>query len=383
MPNSLPKMQSPFKIGSILVQPDRNILSFGDQRISLEPKIMDTLCVLAASPSAVLSREQIIARVWNIEYGGDESLTRAISLLRKAIEAGGGQRRDIQTISKRGYRLAVTPVSVSRSGIQSRAVPAPPQPQTAAETTPAAVLPETAPVRTMQTRDDEMIEQYQAERSAALAPARPRSASPPSKPRASADQPLRKMAFVLLPALIVLIAWPFLRPGEHELSTATFGAEVPVGYGRSVAVLPFDDNSGAQSHAYTARIIADEITLALGTLPDLRVAGRTATANVKQLNLSTFDIGRALNSTHIIDGMISQQGDTVRTIVQLIDTRDGNQSWSKSYQGNANDMFGLQKLIAADILSEIKIVLGIGFFNPIDLDIPQTTISTTVNNGGD
>lgn len=71
---------------------------------------MDVLCVLAQHAGLVLSRHALADRVWGSVHGSDESLTRAISLLRKAFRQAGVADLYIETIPKRGYRLT-QPVS--------------------------------------------------------------------------------------------------------------------------------------------------------------------------------------------------------------------------------------------------------------------------------
>src|SRR5205823_1927970 len=53
----------------------------------------------------------LIDRVWGKEFGADESLTRAISQLRKAFAETRDVPQVIETISKRGYRLIVSPAA--------------------------------------------------------------------------------------------------------------------------------------------------------------------------------------------------------------------------------------------------------------------------------
>jgi DNA-binding winged helix-turn-helix (wHTH) protein len=71
---------------------------------------MNVLCVLAEQPGVVISRTDLIDKVWHMEYGADEGLTRAISVLRKTFREGGEENVYIETVHKRGYRLAM-PVS--------------------------------------------------------------------------------------------------------------------------------------------------------------------------------------------------------------------------------------------------------------------------------
>jgi len=72
---------------------------------SVEPKIMSLLHVLASNAGEVMTREDLITAVWGVEYGGDERLSRAISILRKALGDKRGQYTHIVTISRVGYRL--------------------------------------------------------------------------------------------------------------------------------------------------------------------------------------------------------------------------------------------------------------------------------------
>jgi DNA-binding winged helix-turn-helix (wHTH) protein len=107
--------EAPFRIRDYLVDPNRNRITGPGGETALQPKMIEVLCALAERPGKVLSRSDLIDRVWGKEFGADESLTRAISQLRKAF----GDTRDvpqvIETISKRGYRLMVEPEDVAES----------------------------------------------------------------------------------------------------------------------------------------------------------------------------------------------------------------------------------------------------------------------------
>ncbi|WP_162875418.1 winged helix-turn-helix domain-containing protein [Sphingomonas crusticola] len=97
-----------FTIGAFRVDPGRNLVVTPTGEISLEPKIMDVLQLLADHPGEVLSRETIIDTVWGRSFGTDESLTRAISQLRKVFGDSRSPPAVIETIPKRGYRLVAS-----------------------------------------------------------------------------------------------------------------------------------------------------------------------------------------------------------------------------------------------------------------------------------
>lgn len=70
---------------------------------------MDVLCALARLQGKVVARVDLIDQLWDVQFGGDESLSRAISQLRKTFRTAGVVDEYIETIPKRGYRL-VQPV---------------------------------------------------------------------------------------------------------------------------------------------------------------------------------------------------------------------------------------------------------------------------------
>jgi TolB-like protein/Flp pilus assembly protein TadD len=67
--------------------------------------VMDVLCALAQQPGEMLSRDSLISLIWYFNPSADESLTRAISILRKVFRADSEGQPYIETVWKRGYRL--------------------------------------------------------------------------------------------------------------------------------------------------------------------------------------------------------------------------------------------------------------------------------------
>src|SRR6478752_1408333 len=106
-------LSTPFRLRDRLVTPARNSILGPEGETGIEPKIMAVLCVLAGDPGRVFTRAELIDQVWGTEFGTDESLTRAISHLRKALGDTRGEPAVIETIAKRGYRLLPGSLDVS------------------------------------------------------------------------------------------------------------------------------------------------------------------------------------------------------------------------------------------------------------------------------
>ena len=74
-------------------------------QFTMESKVMRVLEVLVDNKDEVLTRSDLIEAVWGVEFGGDERLSRAISLIRKALGDSRGEAKYIKTIPRRGYRF--------------------------------------------------------------------------------------------------------------------------------------------------------------------------------------------------------------------------------------------------------------------------------------
>ncbi|MBR9836130.1 MAG: hypothetical protein GYB42_13325, partial [Alphaproteobacteria bacterium] len=91
-----------------LVDPARLSIQSHKGSVTVEPKVMVLLQVLAERPGHIWSRDDLLNRIWPDGAGGDESLTRLVYLLRKAFSSVHGLNGLVTTVSKRGYVLDAT-----------------------------------------------------------------------------------------------------------------------------------------------------------------------------------------------------------------------------------------------------------------------------------
>ena len=104
--------QEDFLLGEWRVQPNLNRLSRGEDKVQVEPKLMDVLTFLASRAGEVVSKDDITDAVWTDRFITDSVVTRAIAALRRALEDDAHAPSFIETISKRGYRLICDPKPV-------------------------------------------------------------------------------------------------------------------------------------------------------------------------------------------------------------------------------------------------------------------------------
>ena len=112
-----------FVIGGWRVEPGCNRIFHcgGGVERKLEPRLMHLLCFLASNPGRTLSRDDLVAELWPRVIVTENSLTRAVSELRKHLCVAGGDPVKIETVPKKGYRLVVE--QAVNAKVRRRALP--------------------------------------------------------------------------------------------------------------------------------------------------------------------------------------------------------------------------------------------------------------------
>jgi DNA-binding response OmpR family regulator len=98
-------------IGDLTVDVPRRRVIVAGAELRLRPKEFDLLARLAAEPEVALSRERLMADVWDEKwFGSTKTLDVHVAALRKKLEqtARGARVPEIVTVRNHGYRLELT-----------------------------------------------------------------------------------------------------------------------------------------------------------------------------------------------------------------------------------------------------------------------------------
>src|SRR5918993_1381477 len=87
------------------VDPVERLLFKENREVPLTPKVFDTLLVLLENSSHVLTKQELMQKVWPDSFVEENNLAQNISVLRKALGQGKQGEHYIQTVPKRGYRF--------------------------------------------------------------------------------------------------------------------------------------------------------------------------------------------------------------------------------------------------------------------------------------
>ena len=167
--------------------------------------------------------------------------------------------------------------------------------------------------------------------------------------RSAADtrRPARMVvASTLLTVLVLASLWVVL--------TADRDAGGSVEAGRSIAVLPLDNLNGDQETEYFSDGITEDIIAQLSRISELDVISRNSTMQYKDSDLPLHAIAEELGVDAVLDGSVRRDGDRVRIVSQLIDTRTEASLWSETYDRELTDVFAIQADVAQQIAGALR-----------------------------
>lgn len=126
---------------------------------------------------------------------------------------------------------------------------------------------------------------------------------------------------------------------------------------KSIAVLPFINDSSDSSNVYIINGMMETILNNLQKIEDLRVVSRTSVEQYRIGLRSVPEIAEGLDVSYLLEGSGQKIGDQILLTIQLIEGKKDDHLWSKQYRKTTKNIFSLQSEVAADVAREIEIIL--------------------------
>jgi TolB-like protein/DNA-binding winged helix-turn-helix (wHTH) protein/Flp pilus assembly protein TadD len=279
----------------------------------LQDQPMQILDELLKQRGEVVTREQLIARLWPtgiVEF--DTGLNSAMRKLRIALGDDAETPRYIETLPRKGYRFIA---------------PLEPEP-----TNPSLPV---LPVNYVPTpyETGAVIGRRASDRRA----------------------PLKRLAWgfgsLILAAVLSIIVWRM--PGALLEGAGAAEERLP-----TIVVLPLVDMSVEQKDQALCDGLTEELSNWLAHIPTLRVVARTSAFAFKGKNLDVRDIAEQLNATHILEGSLRRSGNQLRITVQLIEAARGLHIWSDSFDLPIGDIFLIEDTVSRSVAEALHLELS-------------------------
>jgi TolB-like protein/DNA-binding winged helix-turn-helix (wHTH) protein len=284
----------------------------GGAVLKLEKIPMELLIFLVERKGQLVSREEIIERIWgkNIFLDTEQGVNTAVRKIRLAIRDDPEQPRYLQTVVGKGYRFVGPITVIASNGSSEMEVPKEPG------------RPFLEPVRALSTF------------------------SP------------RRFGFrnaLVAGAVLSILAFLTLGTNIFGLRNRLLNRNLPI---HSIAVLPLENLSGDPSQEYLADGLTDELITHLAKLGSLKVISRTSVMQYKSTHKSLPEIAHALDVDGIVEGSVVRSGSKVRVTVQLIRAANDRHLWAEDYQRELGDLIDLQREIARTITRQVALSLN-------------------------
>jgi TolB-like protein/AraC-like DNA-binding protein len=173
----------------------------------------------------------------------------------------------------------------------------------------------------------------------------PTTPEPPRKlpsSRISIPVPLIIGLAVIAISVTAFLLWPSRETADVE---------------KSIAVLPFKNESNDSTNVYLINGIMDATLNNLQQIGELKVVSRTTAEKYRNSSKSISEIAKELNVNYFVEGSGQKIGNRILLNVQLIDGNTDKHLWAKQYRRESDEIFELQQEIANNIADEIQVII--------------------------
>lgn len=282
----------------------RRLLGAGGVAVELTPRLFDALLFLVEHAGELLDKDRLLAELWPGLVVEENSLSQAISGLRKALGDGAQNSRFIQTVPRRGFRF-VAPVVVAEVDV----VPS----------VPLVVVAPSAPV--------------------------PLAEALAAPPPAAQSAPPRRRRFTGLAAGSVLLAAAGVAAWRWPQSPGA----APAGSPRTLAVLPFKPVASGTRDELLEIGMAESLVARLSNVPGVAVRSVGSVRRFGGPEQDPISAARELGVVWIVDGTIQRDGNRVRVSARLLNTASGEAAWSGRFDEDFTGMFEVQDKVSAKV----------------------------------
>ncbi len=302
------------QFGPFTIDIGDRLLHRGSELVPLTPKAFDLLAVLVENPGRVLSKAELIERVWPDAFVEEANLSHQVYRLRSALGEGDGEAAFIDTLSRRGYRFVapVTHVMTTDAG--------------PATVQPARVAPVVAMIDT---------------------PSPVTPLVPPQRRRLA-------IALTIAASLVVFLMYAGATRRSEVASTS---AVTPI---QTLAVLPFTALSPPARDEPLELGMTDAIITRLTTVRQVIVRPTSAVLPYARGPRDAIAIGREQRVDAVLEGKIQKTTDRLRVTVQLLRVSDGRALWADTFDQPVQDLFAIQDAISGRVVDALRLTLSAG-----------------------
>jgi non-specific serine/threonine protein kinase len=126
---------------------------------------------------------------------------------------------------------------------------------------------------------------------------------------------------------------------------------------KSVAVLYFENQSGAKEDEYFRDGITEDVVTEISKIVQLQIFPRSEMLAFRDKPVTAQQVGQQLGAAYVLEGSIRRSGSRVRITAQLVEASTRHSVWAERYDRQLEDVFAIQEEIARSIAQALRITL--------------------------
>jgi serine/threonine protein kinase/cytochrome c-type biogenesis protein CcmH/NrfG len=146
------------------------------------------------------------------------------------------------------------------------------------------------------------------------------------------------------------------RPAAESVSRSS-GSTSAASSRKSVAVLYFENQSGAKEDEYFRDGITEDIVTELSKIAQLEIFPRSEMLAFRDKPTTAQQVSQKLGAAYVLEGSIRRAGNRVRITAQLVEASTRHSVWAERYDRQIEDVFAIQEEIARSIAQALRIAL--------------------------
>jgi serine/threonine protein kinase len=127
---------------------------------------------------------------------------------------------------------------------------------------------------------------------------------------------------------------------------------------KSVAVLYFENISGAKEDEYLRDGITEDVITELSKIRGLNIFSRPTVLAFRDKQVTPAQIGQQLGAAYVLTGTLRRAGNRLRINAQLVDTHTDFPLWSDRFDREMKDVFEVQDEMARRIAEALRVTLS-------------------------
>jgi DNA-binding winged helix-turn-helix (wHTH) protein/TolB-like protein/Tfp pilus assembly protein PilF len=316
------------EFGKFRLDTGRKILWHDRKTVAMPLKELELLSLLVENQGKLVTKDELLEKIWADSFVSESNLSRHIYLLRKTLRDFDASQDLIENIPRRGYRFTGKAREVS---------------------------------------DDEIIIERHSVSETLIEIREEKKLRKGEKEKRFVFQKISSPLLLLFFSASALLFGGFAFWIYQNTRAKTSGAGI-----KSIVVLPFKTVDAANANEHQGLGMADVLITRLSNIKQLTVRPTSAITQYENQEIDSVEAGRKLQADAVLEGTIYRAANEIRVTMRLLKTSDSKPIWAGQFEKPVRDELQIQDEIALQVADALALNLSIGERNAVSKSLTES-----------